>query len=47
MTRIWIKLKNRFSSDYIDEVAQFMEVAKCHVNDVGKLGVHVSIVKIQ
>ena len=36
MNRDWIKLKNRFSSDYIHGVAQFMEVAKCHVNDVGK-----------
>ena len=32
----WIKLKNRFSSDILKEVAQFMKVAKCHVNDVGK-----------
>ena len=36
MTRDLIKLKNRFSSDYIDGVAQFIEVAKCRVNDVGK-----------
>ncbi|KAL4021061.1 hypothetical protein IC575_019850 [Cucumis melo] len=36
MNRDWIKLKHRFSSDYIHGVAQFMEVAKCHVNDVGK-----------
>ena len=36
MTRDWIKLKIRFSIDYIEGVAQFMKVAKCHVNDVGK-----------
>jgi len=36
MDRDWIKLKNRFSRDYIEGVSQFMEVAKRHVNDAGK-----------
>ena len=36
MNKDWIKLRDRFSREYIDGVAQFMEVAKCHVNGEGK-----------
>lgn len=35
MNKDWIKLKDRFSKEYIDGVAQFMEVAKCYVNREG------------
>ena len=36
MNKDWIKLRDRCSKEYIDGVAQFMEVAKCHVNREGQ-----------
>ena len=36
MNKDWIKLRDRFSREYIDGVAQVMGVAKRHVNGEGK-----------
>ena len=36
MNRDGTKLKNRFSRDYIEKFSQLIEMAKRHVNDVGK-----------
>ena len=36
MNKDWIKLRDRFSKENVNGVAQFMEVAKCHVNKEGQ-----------
>ena len=36
MNKDWIKLRNVFLKEYIDGVAQFMEVAKCHAKREGQ-----------